>query len=133
MVLRVFLVLFQGFVVGATIGVGFLETLVAAIVPVDGIDRGCQSAYDERQFPVTFVIDLSGTGEDRGQCRGFLYGGGVVAVVDRRIAQEVKVGGDRKPDDRSACAYCCGSYGTVRRPTPPCGPYRFPAGRCIVV
>ena len=58
MVLRVFLVLFQGFVVGATIGVGFLETLVAAIVPVDGIDRGCQSAYDERQFPVTFVIDL---------------------------------------------------------------------------
>ena len=98
MVLRVFLVLFQGFVVGATIGVGFLETLVAAIVPVDGIDRGCQSAYDERQFPVTFVIDLSGTGEDRGQCRGFLYGGGVVAVVDRRIAQEVKVGGDRKPE-----------------------------------
>ena len=96
MVLRVFLVLFQGFVVGATIGVGFLETLVAAIVPVDGIDRGCQSAYDERQFPVTFVIDLSGTGEDRGQCRGFLYGGVVVALDDRRIAQEVKVGGDRK-------------------------------------
>lgn len=55
MVLRVFLVLFQGFVVGATIGVGFLETLVAAIVPVDGIDRGCQSAYDERQFPVTLL------------------------------------------------------------------------------
>lgn len=24
--------------------------------------------------------------------------GGVVAVVDRRIAQEVKVGGDRKPE-----------------------------------
>ena len=66
--------LFQGFVVGATIGVGFLETLVAAIVPVDGIDRGCQSAYDERQFPVTFVIDLSGTGEDRGQCVAFFTG-----------------------------------------------------------
>lgn len=74
MVLRVFLVLFQGFVVGATIGVGFLETLVAAIVPVDGIDRGCQSAYDERQFPVTFVIDLSGTGEDVASVVAFFTG-----------------------------------------------------------
>ncbi len=77
--------------------VGLLETLVAAVVPVDAVNQRGEAAHDERHLPVAFVVDLSGAGEDAGQRRGFLDVRNVVGgVVDRRVADEIDVGGDGK-------------------------------------
>ena len=72
-----------------------LETLVAAVVPVDAVDHRRETADHEGDFPVTFVVDLPRAGEDAGQRRGLLDVRHIVGrVVYRRIADEIDVRGD---------------------------------------
>lgn len=79
--------------------VGLFETLVAAVVPVDAVDHRGESAHDERYLPVTFVVNLSRTGEDAGQRGGFLDVRHVVGLVaDGRVADEIDVRRDRDPE-----------------------------------
>ena len=81
--------------VGAQKVVRLLVALVSAVVPVDAVDHRGETAHDEGHLPVAFVVDLPGAGEDAGQRGGFLDLRDVVgAVVDRRVADEVGVGGD---------------------------------------
>ena len=75
--------------------VRLLETLVAAVVPVDAVDHRRETSDHEGDFPVAFVVDLPRAGEDAGQRCGLLDIRHVVGrVVYRRIADEIDVRGD---------------------------------------
>ena len=48
-----------------TQGLGCLETVESAIVPVDDIDHRCHTSQDDGYLPVALVEGLSSAGEDQ--------------------------------------------------------------------
>ncbi len=80
--------------VGIAVGegvIGVLEALVTPVIVVYYISESGHASPHDRQFPVTLVIDLTGTGKYGGQYRGLTRIVNGAFVIEGRIAYEIEV------------------------------------------
>ena len=75
--------------------IGELEPLIAPVVEVDDEPHRRQSPEHDRQLPVAAVVELAGSRTYSRERRSFFHAVDRPLIVQRGIADEVDIGGDR--------------------------------------